>query len=334
MGFRQALMNPYDAIILDLNLVESDGMNLLYGLRKRKPYIPVVIITGYPSDETRRTSSTLGVIDYVTKPFGPDDILKPVERILASEGTTGEKETDLPVKERKEINYHFYHSSWFYQIENGTTRVGGYLTNLSDNSILSVKLPEAGQHIKRGAPLAEVTLSDGTKQVIRSAICGKITEVNNNLQEHYYNLEKNLHHKSWIARVEPDRIEEDLRSTETRSVLVFTDENMEENEFYQRIYHQGYKTRITGRMDEVLQILSREKIRLLVMDAGRMGELGPKYVKMINREMPGVRIIVFNEPNLQLERMFRKNNIFYYGVNPILNNELIDLLHCAFSDES
>ena len=68
-GFRQALTNPYDAIILDLNLVESDGMKLLYGIRRRKPDVPVVIITGYPSEDSRRMSTTLGVVDYITKPF-------------------------------------------------------------------------------------------------------------------------------------------------------------------------------------------------------------------------------------------------------------------------
>ena len=332
-GFRQALMNPYDAIVLDLNLVESDGMNLLYGIRKRKPYVPVVIITGYPSEETRRTSSTLGINDYITKPFSPKELLKPVERILACEEGSPAKAMDLSEEEPGSPQYRFFHSSWFYQVGNGSVRVGGYVPNLSDNTIISVKLPEAGQQIRRGAALAEAALSDGTRRIIRSAVSGKITEINGCLKEHYYNLEKNLHHKSWICIVEPGDLGSDIRSTETRTVLVFTDENKLENEFYQRIYHQGDRTRITGRVDEVLEMLAREKIRVLIMDAGRMGELGPRYLKIILREMPGTRIIVFNEPNLQLEKLYRKNNIFYYGVNPILNNELIDLLHCAFSEE-
>ena len=333
-GFRQALMNNYDAIILDLKLGETDGMQILSGIREKKPNVPVVIITGYPSEESRRVSTTMGVIDYITKPFEPAEILEPVQRVISSESVSIEKDKHFIEKVDRETNYHFYLSSWFHQMGFGIIRIGGYLPNLSNSSIISIKLPELGSRIYRGLPIAEVALSNGTKRVIPSSISGKIVGINNTLRDYHYNLEKNLHKKNWIAIVEPEHLEQDLKATKTRSVLVFADKSSDENEFFKMIFHKGYITKIACNIDEVLKTLSTEAIPVVVVDAKSFSDSGPGYVKKINHELPDVKIIVFNEPNVNFEKLYRKNSIFYYGVNPISNNELVDLLHCAFTDDN
>lgn len=333
-GFRQALTNPYDAIILDINLVESDGMKLLYGIRKKKPDVPVVIITGYPSEDSRRMSSTMGVIDYITKPFEPAELLEPVQRVVTGESESREKEIDLISEEIREPGYHFYQSAWFYPMGNGVTRVGGYLPNLLNTTVKSIKLPVLGSRTYRGLPLAEVTLDNGTKQIIPSPISGKIRMINDSLSDYFYNLEKNLHRKNWIAIMEPDHLEEDIKSSEARTILVFAGNSSEENEFFKRISCKGYHTKMTNDIDELLRILKSESIQVVVMDAKDFDDPGPGYVRKINQKFPGIKTIVLNEPNMKMERKYRRNNIFYYGVNPISNNEMVDLLHCAFTDDS
>ncbi|UCG27523.1 MAG: response regulator [Bacteroidales bacterium] len=332
-GFRQALMNAYDAIILDLNLVESDGMQILCGIRKRKPDVPVVIITGYPSEESRRQSTTLGVTDYITKPFEPSEILESVQKVMSTKIKFVPEDKTVVEEVMAEPAYHYHLSSWFYKQPNGLLRVGGYLTNLSDNSIESVKLPDTGGLIYRGLPLAEVTLSNGTKQNIPSSVSGTITLVNNQLREHPIILERNLHKKSWIAVVEPNRLEEDLGIGNTRSILVLSDTDNEENEFFKQFVHKGCITKITGKIDKVSEILAEGSTQVLALDARNLAVKGPEYVQRINLEFPDVKIIVFNEPNVKNEKQYRENNIFYYGVNPIANNEMVDLLHCAFSGD-
>jgi DNA-binding response OmpR family regulator len=330
-GFRQALTNPYDAIILDLNLIEADGMKLLYGIRKRKPDVPVVIITGYPSEDTRRMSTTLGVTDYITKPFEPAELLEPVQRVISSESESlTEYEARLGQK-IEESRYQFYQSSWFYRLANGSIRVGGYLPDLANSYVKAIKLPEIGSSIYRGLPLAEVTLSNGTKKIIPSSVSGKVRLVNKQLKEHVYNLEKNIHRKSWIAVLEPDDLDQDLKASETRSILVLARKGTEDNEFYKKIVNKGYTTSITNTLSDALKTLSGGGIKIVVLDASKLGKAGPEYVKRLNQEFPGTRIIVFNESNVNSEQMYRENHIFYYGVTPISNNELVDLLHCAFT---
>ena len=332
-GFRQALLYPYDAIVLDLNLVESDGMQILRGIRKRKPDVPVMIITGYPSEESRRMSTTLGVIEYITKPFEPADILEPIQKVTAVKAETQRQKIGIQKDEVTDNHYHFYLSSWFCREPNGLIRVGGLLPNLSDNSVKSVKLPDVGNLIYRGLPLAEVTLSNQTKQIIPSSISGKVTLINNQLREHLSILERNNHKESWIVVVEPNRLEEDLRASETRNILILEDKTIKKNEFFRKFVQKDCITKITSGIENVLKILFEGVFKVLVMDARNFARHGPEYVKRINQEFPDVKIIVFNEPNVNFEKLYRKNNIFYYGVNPISNNEMSDLLHCAFNNE-
>ena len=273
-GLRQALANPYDAIILALNLVESDGLQLLYGIRKKKPDVPVVIITGYPSEDSRRISSTLGVADYITKPFGPSEILDPIEKVLYRSEEPLSEVTAQVEQEIMETYYHFHLTSWFYQLPNSLVRVGGYLPDLSNCFIKSIKLPEPESVVYKGLPLAEVTMSNGTKQIIPSSVSGRVIVTNCNLRDHFYNLEKNIHAKSWIAILEPFQLEQDLKSSETRSILVFTEREIEENEFLMRFKKRGYITKIASSVKKVLQILAEESIRVIFLDDDHEGFFG------------------------------------------------------------
>ena len=84
-GYNKAIANDYDLLLLDLNMSGLDGMKLLTKLRKDKPELPVIIITGYPTKETREESKKLGVNNYVLKPFKPNEILEPVKSIISNQ---------------------------------------------------------------------------------------------------------------------------------------------------------------------------------------------------------------------------------------------------------
>ena len=332
-GFRQALKNPYDAIVLDLKLKESDGMQLLYEIRKKKPDVPAVIITGYPSEETKQKSTTLGVTNYITKPFEPSEILESIQRVMPAKGKT------VSVLPHAKPDYQYYGTSWFYQQSKTKVWVGGYMPNLSNHTPQSVRLPNVGGIIYRGLPLVEVILDDDTRQIIPSSVTGKVTRINKQICEHPYILERNFLIKGWIAVVEPVNLEEDLRVSETRSILVFADKSSVENEFYNsfllisRLMHKGYTTRITSNIDSVMNILSEGATWVLVVDARNLSQSGPEFVKRINQKFPDVKVIVLNDSNYEFEKMYRENKIFYYGVNPVSSNEMLDILHCAFNDD-
>ncbi|MDO8746410.1 MAG: response regulator, partial [Thermodesulfovibrionales bacterium] len=86
LGGREAILkmeqSSYDLVLTDLKMPEVDGSALIRWMRKFRPSIGIVIITGYPSQETIKESLELGIIDYVPKPFTPAVLTDVTHRAL------------------------------------------------------------------------------------------------------------------------------------------------------------------------------------------------------------------------------------------------------------
>jgi CheY-like chemotaxis protein len=65
---------PYALVLLDLRIPGVKGLELLKAVRDTHPETKVIIITGYASIETAVESARLGAVDYLPKPFTPDEI--------------------------------------------------------------------------------------------------------------------------------------------------------------------------------------------------------------------------------------------------------------------
>jgi len=66
--------SPYKLVLLDLKIPGVRGLELLKAVRDRNPETKVIIITGYASIETAVESARMGAIDYLPKPFTPNEI--------------------------------------------------------------------------------------------------------------------------------------------------------------------------------------------------------------------------------------------------------------------
>lgn len=332
-GFNQAVKNDYDAIVLDLKLGEVDGIDLLTDIRVEKPDVPVVIITGYPTQESRQQSLKLGVSDYILKPFEPDEFLNSLKRATYKASLALHEEVAPAEKPMVESRYRFTDSSWVEQVFTDLLRVGGHLPNLMDASVKSVKLPKKGDMLYRGLPLAEVTLNNDTKRIISSPVAGEVTEINADLLDHPDILEKNINWENWIAVVRPTNMEQVLAECEIRKVLYMSQDQNRENEFARQFKDMGLVTLKADSIDQAVDILSEESVSVMVMDAVSFPYSGPDYVKRINQVFTDAKIIICNQPFSAIENQYRENKIFYYGVNPISNKEMADVLYCAFSRE-
>jgi two-component system copper resistance phosphate regulon response regulator CusR len=81
----QARSGRFDLLILDLGLPRRDGLEVLREVRRVDQRLPVVILTA--REGTRETVARLtgGADDYVTKPFGFDELLARVRARLRPE---------------------------------------------------------------------------------------------------------------------------------------------------------------------------------------------------------------------------------------------------------
>lgn len=72
--------NP-DLVILDLGLPDRDGSNLLFDIRAKDP-TPVIILSARSEEREKVRLLDMGANDYVTKPFGSEELLARVRSVL------------------------------------------------------------------------------------------------------------------------------------------------------------------------------------------------------------------------------------------------------------
>ena len=72
----------FDVMLSDIRMPGMDGVTLLKTAREHDPNLPVLMLTGFPTVETAVECMKLGAVDYLTKPFLPDELLTNVQRFL------------------------------------------------------------------------------------------------------------------------------------------------------------------------------------------------------------------------------------------------------------
>jgi len=76
--------NTPDLILLDIRMDKLDGIQTLREMRTMDNCadIPVIMLTAKRDRETVLESASLGIVDYIVKPFDPEDLLIRIESAL------------------------------------------------------------------------------------------------------------------------------------------------------------------------------------------------------------------------------------------------------------
>ncbi len=106
-GLSLALVEPYEAAVIDIMLPELDGLTLIEEIRKQNIDIPVLILSARQSVDDRIEGLQRGGDDYMIKPFSFNELLARIQALLrrghknadASVLTLGELQLD-PLKRR------------------------------------------------------------------------------------------------------------------------------------------------------------------------------------------------------------------------------------------
>jgi CheY-like chemotaxis protein len=84
-GFYEMRRQPFDLLITDLRLPGMSGFELIRKVKSSYPATPVIMITGYSSDQGRKEAEALGVFRYFQKPLDTDGLLTAVQVALYGE---------------------------------------------------------------------------------------------------------------------------------------------------------------------------------------------------------------------------------------------------------
>jgi signal transduction histidine kinase len=91
-GLERARKEDFDLVIVDLKMPDIDGMEVVEAIKRERPGMAVIIMTGYSTVPSAVKGMKLGAADYVPKPFTPDEMSAAVRRALQQNEQKAETE--------------------------------------------------------------------------------------------------------------------------------------------------------------------------------------------------------------------------------------------------
>jgi formate/nitrite transporter len=104
-ALREASARTFDVILCDWKMPEMDGVDVVEVLDKRSPDTAIIMISGYPSLERATEVMKRGAMDYVPKPFTPEEIVGAVNRAVARRRQVEARETARVERIAKSISF-------------------------------------------------------------------------------------------------------------------------------------------------------------------------------------------------------------------------------------
>jgi two-component system NtrC family sensor kinase len=132
-GLHLALEQRPALIMLDLNLSEMTGMEVIQGLRETVPSIPITLLILSGSEELAVDAFRLGVRNYVMKPPRPQEVLKAIDDGLREARLRREKEllTEELIRANSQLERRVRELTMLYSITQATTNIMDLETLLS-----------------------------------------------------------------------------------------------------------------------------------------------------------------------------------------------------------
>lgn len=81
-GLAQIDINEYDCVVLDINLPDGSGFDLLFDLRKNENKTPVIVVTARGQVEDRIKGLNLGADDYILKPVHANELIARIRAVI------------------------------------------------------------------------------------------------------------------------------------------------------------------------------------------------------------------------------------------------------------
>ncbi len=85
IGLKMIRSERPDLVMLDLNLPEMNGLDVLHALARESIPTPVILMTGYGSEKDAIEAFRLGIRDYLVKPFTVDEVIETINKVLDQE---------------------------------------------------------------------------------------------------------------------------------------------------------------------------------------------------------------------------------------------------------
>src|SRR5690606_31271235 len=100
---KMILENKFDFLITDLKLPDDSGLELLEFSQKTSPTTKVILMTAYSEVDTAVKAIKKGALDYISKPFRPEELLMIIEEDFLKSKSTTKSENDVSVSSENDF---------------------------------------------------------------------------------------------------------------------------------------------------------------------------------------------------------------------------------------
>lgn len=135
-GVEMVRKGDYDIVLLDLKMSLMDGMEALEIIKRERPFVEVIIITGYATVENAIEAMKKGAYDFLLKPLRPDKIRlvvkKCVEKITLSKEVAELKKINERLRQIQAMKNKFI-AITSHELRTPVTHIKSYLDFLTEN---------------------------------------------------------------------------------------------------------------------------------------------------------------------------------------------------------
>jgi len=200
----------FDLVISDLMMPGISGMDLLISLKKARPEVCIIMITGYPTIKTAVQSVKTGAFDYIPKPFTPNDLRSLVQRAIKSKEREAEETESQP--EMPPGLFLLKGHTWLRRESDNTASVGIVYDFVHPlDRIAQLELPKENKSIFQGEVSARITDGENNVHRVWSPATGKIVHVNHDLEKDPSLLKNDPYGKGWLFKLESPNLDLDLK---------------------------------------------------------------------------------------------------------------------------
>lgn len=146
-GWRTFNNHSFQFAILDVMLPEMDGFQLARKIKEKQPGIPIIFVTARSMKEDKLKGFSIGVDDYITKPFDEDELYWRIQAVL--------NRTEISQQDKVEINTIGKYS---YDYENQSLCLRNESRRLTkrENEVLHLLIQNKGKIVKREEILNQI----------------------------------------------------------------------------------------------------------------------------------------------------------------------------------
>lgn len=212
--------NTYRLVVSDLMLPRISGLDLIAMIKESYPHTPVVLITGYATQDKALQSFKKGSFDFIPKPFDTELFLGVVRRgmnfnrrILGS-NPDQRAFVDIPLASSLDQSPGSMHClgqhAWilFEEEQKARIGVGETFPGMMDN-LASMEILVSQEEVIQGKCCIQFVTGEGFVNMFWAPLSGNIITMNESLEKDIQLINTDPYGTGWIFRIQPTRFREE-----------------------------------------------------------------------------------------------------------------------------